>query len=121
MKGEERRKYIRVYMPNGEMRILSGPVNALVGKIVDISIGGIRFVTDSEYKHGESLDLDLKLPNGFRLGCVAEIVAVSCIEGRTVYMAKFTKINDFDRDQLGDIIVKLKIEQDAIVWKKMTN
>ena len=57
MKGEERRKHIRVFLPNGQVRLVSGPFLALVGKVINLSVGGLKFLCESDVKVGDVFDL----------------------------------------------------------------
>ncbi|OGS17109.1 MAG: hypothetical protein A2219_04630 [Elusimicrobia bacterium RIFOXYA2_FULL_50_26] len=122
MQGEERRKFIRVFLPAGQVRLMCGPLLALVGKIIDISVGGIKFQSESEFDEGDVLELEISLPSGLKLCCHAEIVCVQDTKSggnNMVYMSRFTRIAENDRAKLGDFIQKIKAEQDDILWKKL--
>jgi len=122
MQGEERRKFIRVFLPAGQVRLMCGPLLVLVGKIVDISVGGIKFQSESEFNEGDVLELEISLPSDFKLCCHAEIVCVQDPKrggSSMVYMSRFTRINENDRAKLGEFIQKIKAEQDNMLWKKL--
>ncbi|HBU70144.1 MAG TPA: hypothetical protein DEE98_07165 [Elusimicrobia bacterium] len=122
MKGEERRKYIRVFLPAGQMRILSGPLLVLVGKIIDISVGGVKFSAESEYANGDTVELEITLPNSVKFKCSAEIVGVAGTgkkENKKLYMAKFVSLSAGEQEMLGEFIETTKAEQDSILWNEL--
>ena len=53
LKGEERRKHIRIFLPGGQVRLVSGILLVLVGKVVDVSLGGVKFICSPEFSIGD--------------------------------------------------------------------
>jgi hypothetical protein len=120
MKGEERRRYIRIFLPGGQVRVISGPLLALVGRVIDVSIGGLKFCADSDFSEGEKIEMELTLPTGIKFKCISTIVSFEKVDAygkKIVYMAKFVQMTEKDKEMLGDFIMKIKNEQDSLWWK----
>lgn len=73
---DEKRKQIRVFIPDGQVRLVTGPLLALVGKVENISLGGIRFTTETELKPGDQFEFQLYLPDGDKFSCEGKIIYV---------------------------------------------
>ena len=122
MLGEERRKHIRIFLPGGQVRLSSGPLLVFVGKVVDISVGGIKFISESEFSEGETLDLEIKLPSGVKYICSAKIIHVDRMEKKDNMImcgARFTGLNDAEQKDLGELIMRMRAEQDDILKNKL--
>ena len=118
MKGEERRKHIRVFLPNGQVRIVSGPFLALVGKVINLSVGGLKFSCDSDVNVGDSFDLELTLPNSMKFKCAAKIVYIENLEdtgNQVVCGAQFVDLSVKEQLDLGEFILKMREEQDNLL------
>jgi hypothetical protein len=118
MRGEERRKHIRIFLPNGQVRLVSGPLLALVGKVVNISVGGIKFISESDFKVGDIIDLEISLPNGIKFKSACRIVYVEALgnnENQMVCGAQFADLNVKQQLDLGEFILKVRAEQDKIL------
>ena len=110
LKGEERRKYVRISLPDGQAKLVSGILNVLVGKIVDISIGGLKFVCSSEFNIGDNIDVDVMLASGLKLKCVAKISRMESAgnnAGESVYGAQFVNLGDKEKIELAEYLMKL--------------
>ena len=121
MLGEERRKHIRIFLPGGQVRLTSGPLLVFVGKVVDISVGGIKFISEAEFSEGETLDLEIKLPGGVKYICSARIIHVNRMENKdNVVMcgAQFTGLSETEQKNLGELIMRMRAEQDDILKDK---
>ncbi|MFH1368704.1 MAG: PilZ domain-containing protein [Elusimicrobiota bacterium] len=122
MKGEERRKHIRIFLPGGQVRLVSGPLLALIGKVINISIGGIKFSCESEVNVGDSFDLEITLPNSLKFKCTAKIVYVETIENnenQVVCGAQFVNLSTREQIDLGEFILKMRAEQDNILKNEL--
>lgn len=119
MKGEERRKHIRVYLPGGQVRLQSGPYLALIGKVMDISLGGMKFVSDENLSENDKIDLDITLPKGIRFSCAALVTSIEKIKDRLICVIKFLNIGLKEELELGEYILNLKAEQDKIIKENL--
>ena len=116
MKGEERRKHIRVFLPNGQVRLVSGPLLALVGKVINLSVGGIKFSCDTDVKVGDQFDLELTLPSSIKFKCSSKIVYIENLQdagNQTVCGAQFINLSVKEQLDLGEFILKMRAEQDS--------
>jgi c-di-GMP-binding flagellar brake protein YcgR len=120
--GEERRKHIRIFLPGGQVRLVSGILLVLVGKVIDISLGGVKFVCSPEFSSGDEIGMDLTLPNGLKLKCTAKI----CYredrdnnQNEAVYGAQFVNLGTSEQAELGEFIMKQRAEQDGFLNKKL--
>lgn len=122
MKGDERRKHIRIFLPNGQVRLVSGPLLALVGKVVNISVGGIKFISESDFNVGDTIDLEISLPNGIKFRSVCRVVYVEPVEGsekQVVCGAQFTGLNVKQQLDLGEFILRMRAEQDKMLKEEL--
>ena len=110
--GEERRKHIRVFFPGGKVRIKSGQIFALVGKIIDISLGGIRFTTEADFAHGETITLEIVLVDGMKFKCDAKVVHLETISTQNACGASFLNLAQNDEKELGELVMSLRSQQD---------
>jgi hypothetical protein len=120
--GEERRKHIRIFLPGGQVRLVSGILLVLVGKVVDISLGGMKFVCSPEFNVGDEPGLEVTLPNGMKLKCAAKICHMETIENNqneAIYGAQFTGLGTNEQAELGEFIMKQRAEQDGFLNKKL--
>lgn len=116
-KREERRKYVRIFLPGGQVRLASGMLMALVGKVVDVSTGGVRFICNVGLKVGDEIDLELTLPTGVRFGCMAHIVHGESAgkDGAMTYGAQFVNLGLQEQRDLGDYIMQKRADQDDML------
>lgn len=122
MKGDERRKHIRIFLPGGQVRLVSGPSLMLIGKVIDLSIGGIKIICKSNVKVGESFDLEITLPNAAKFKCDAKVVYVESIKGNGNHVicgAQFRDMNTKEQLGMGGFILKMRAEQDNILKKEL--
>lgn len=122
MKGEERRRHIRIFLPGGQVRLVSGPLLALIGKVIDISIGGLKFVCESEIKVGDTFEMEITLPNAMKFKCGAKVVYVENIENnenQLICGAQFMDLSGKDQLDLGEFILKMRAEQDQILKQEI--
>jgi len=120
--GEERRKNIRIFLPGGQVRLVSGILLVLVGKVVDISLGGMKFVCTPEFNVGDEPALEVTLPNGMKLKCNAKICHMETIENNqneAIYGAQFTGLGTSEQAELGEFIMKQRAEQDGFLNRKL--
>jgi hypothetical protein len=120
--GEERRKYVRIFLAGGQVRLESGQLLPLVGKLVDISLKGIRFSCNSEVKLEDKIDLEITLPNGTKFRCIADVdIAQDMDEKRKtrIYRARFTNLGFKEQCELGDFVMKRRAEQDKLLRKSV--
>jgi len=121
LRGEERRKHIRIFLPGGQVRLVSGILLVLVGKVVDISLGGVKFVCSPEFNIGDSIGLEVTLPNGMKLKCSASICHMETRENNqneALYGVQFDDLGTNEQAELGEFIMRLRAEQDGFLNKK---
>lgn len=122
MKGEERRKHIRVFLPGGQVRLVSGPLLALIGKVLNISLGGIKFLCESEVKVGDQFDMEITLPNAEKFKCSAKVVYVentSNRENSVICGAQFVDLTTREQLDMGEFILKMREEQDNLLKEEL--
>jgi hypothetical protein len=121
LKGEERRKHIRIFLPGGQVRLASGILLVLVGKVMDISLGGVKFVCSPEFNVGDDIELEVTLPTGIKLKCTAKICHMESRENNqneSIYGAQFLDLGTNEQAELGEFIMRLRAEQDGFINKK---
>jgi len=121
VQGEERRKHIRIFLPGGQVRLVSGILLVLVGKVIDISLGGVKFVCTPEFKVGDDLTLEVTLPSGMKLKCTAKISHRENFEhnqNEAVFGAQFIDLCTGDQAVLGEFIMKQRAAQDGYLNDK---
>lgn len=122
LKGEERRKHIRIFLPGGQVRLVSGILLVLVGKVVDISLGGVKFACSPEFATGDEIGIEVTLPSGLKIKCTAKICHVENVENNqneAVYGAQFIGLGANEQAELGEFIMKQRAEQDGFLNKKL--
>ncbi len=115
MRGDERRRHIRIFLPGGQVRLSTGPLMALVGKIRNISVGGMKIACEARLAVGETIRLEFSLPDGVRFQCAATIVYAEkdASNGKQLlYGTQFLDLSPRDTGILGDFIMRMKEEQD---------
>lgn len=120
--GEERRKHVRVFLADGQVRLVSGMLIALIGKVVDISLGGLKFTCSSEFAVGDELDMEVTLPSGMRLKTQFSVTHMEVDAGKKdklVYGGKFTSLSDDQKLELGEFVMRSRAEQDSMLKDKM--
>lgn len=114
MKGAERRQYIRVFT-SFLSRIRSDRGDVGEGQVVDLSLGGLRFVSNTDFSPKDNIRVDFHLPNGIACSLIGKIVAVT--EGSPrVYGIKFSTLDPIIRQNMGEFIMTTKYSQDD--WLK---
>jgi len=113
---EERRKYVRIFMPGGQVRLASGMLMALVGKVADISAGGVRFVCNVVLKVGDEIDLELTLPTGLTFCCLAHIIHEESAGNKDAmtYGVQFVNLGLQEQQRIDDYIMQKLAEQDDV-------
>ncbi len=92
----ERRQFVRVFIGGWEIRIVSGPLKASLGKLIEISSGGLRMQCERALSPGEKLDFELIFPSGEKFSCIGEIVykkETRDFSNIWVYGVKFDKVS----------------------------
>ncbi|MBN1822862.1 MAG: PilZ domain-containing protein [Endomicrobiales bacterium] len=120
--GEERRKHIRIFLPGGQIRLVSGILLVLVGRVVDISLGGIKFVCSADFKIGDEVDLEVTLPTGMRFKCNGRVCHMEEIQGNEserIFGTQFVNLGVREQFELGEYIMKKRAEQDDILHDKL--
>src|SRR5271157_1615697 len=109
---EERRKHVRVFVDGWQIRLVSGPLQLLVGSVIDLSLGGLKFTCEQHLEPGEKVDFELIFPTGLKFPCSAEIVYRMEPQGNNkkwVYGLKFQNLSpEMERELKDFIIEKLK-------------
>lgn len=122
MKGEERRKQVRIYLPDGEVRISSGMIFALAGKVVDISIGGIKLICSADFEPESVIDLEVTLPTGTKFKCLARIIykeQSKDLKKESIYGAEFVDLGKDEKARLGEFIMEIRRKQDDMLQNKL--
>ncbi len=110
--GEERRKHIRVFFPGGKVRIKSGQIFALVGKIVDLSLGGIRFTTETDFTSGETITIEIILVDGMKFKCDAKVIHLETEGNQNMCGVSFLNLAEQDEQELGELVMTMRSRQD---------
>jgi c-di-GMP-binding flagellar brake protein YcgR len=122
-KGEERRKFIRIFLPGQQVRLVSGILLVRIGKVIDISLGGLKFVCSSDFNMGDEISVEVALPSGIKLKCMASICRadqVSNDKHDVIYGAKFVDLSADEQSELGSYIMQQRAEQDGKLSKEVT-
>ena len=109
MDEREKRKHVRVFVDGWQIRLISGPLQLLVGNVIDLSMGGLKFTCDQPLDPEETIDFELILPSGKKLPCSAEIAYRQEPEGKDkhrVYGAKFQKLTPEVEKELKEFIIE---------------
>lgn len=110
---EERRKHVRVFVDGWQIRLVSGPFQLLVGNVINLSMGGLKFTCDQHFGPGEKIDFELIFPTGKKFLCSAEIVYSQQPGGKNkkwVYGVKFQNLSPEMEKEIKDFIIdKLKV------------
>ncbi|MHB9154804.1 MAG: PilZ domain-containing protein [Endomicrobiales bacterium] len=117
-KGEERRKHIRIFLPEGQVRLVSGILVVLVGKVVNLSLGGIMFKCSAEFNLGDELELEVTLPNGLKFKATASITHKEMMAGKSdelIYGAQFLGLGANEKLELGEYVMRKRAEQDNLL------
>jgi cell division protein YceG involved in septum cleavage len=120
--GEERRKHVRIFLPGGQVRLVSGMLLALVGKVIDISVGGVKFIGNTGFSAGDDIDLEVTLPSGMKFKCIARIAHYENIpnnEQQIIYGAQFINLSLNERLELGEYVMKKRAEQDDLLHQEL--
>jgi c-di-GMP-binding flagellar brake protein YcgR len=114
--GEERRKQIRIFLPGGQVRLSSGPLLILIGKIVNISAKGAQLTCDCDLKSGDSVSIDITIPDGIRIQAQATIIyGQRSKDTKFVYGIEFSNMDEAHKKVLGDYILKSRATQDSLL------
>lgn len=117
--GEERRKYIRIFLPGGKVRFLSGQYLALVGRMVDVSVGGVSFISEMKLSIDESVNLEIVIPDGVKFKCLAKIVRIESKANQIICAASFVNLGESEQKKLGEFIMKMRSIQDKLLKKNL--
>jgi len=123
LQGEERRKFIRIFLPGQQVRLVSGILLVRVGKVVDISLGGIKFVCSSDFNMGDEISVEVALPSGLKLKCTASICRAEIINNdkhEVIYGAQFVNLAADEQAELGSYIMQQRAEQDGKLSKEVS-
>ena len=115
MNQNERRKSVRIFLPGNQVRIVSGPYMALVGRVFDISQGGVRFSCESELGNNEFIELEIVLPYGSKVKSECRIVHAERDprnNARLLYGVEFITLDPAASASLAEYIAGLKATQD---------
>jgi c-di-GMP-binding flagellar brake protein YcgR len=119
LRGEERRKHIRIFLPDGKVRFLTEEYLALIGRTIDISIGGARFYCEMKLDISEVINLEIILPNKVKFKCAAKIMHIERDESQMIYGVCFENLGEKEREDLGNFIVGMRANQDDMLRKKL--
>lgn len=117
--GEERRKKIRIFLPDGKVRQLSSGISVLVGRALDISVSGVRFICETKVEVGEELDLEIVIPNTSRFKCITKVVHLDAAGKQMICGAAFMNLNEKEQISLGEYIMKAKANQDKMLRENL--
>ena len=118
MKGEEKRRQIRVFTSipiTFHMEKASGEMN---GNMVDISLSGLRFTSREKLTIGDIVKMKFVLPNDLWCIFLGRIVTKVDSKDQNVYGVNFIKQDSVDRMNLSEYIMETKKEQEFWVRGK---
>jgi hypothetical protein len=119
MKGEEKRRQIRVFT--------SVPVNFYTeqsagewhGQMVDISLSGMRFTSAEDLLIEDNVKVKFMLPNNAHFMFLGKVVTSIEAKGQKIYGINFIRQTPADRINLSDYIMSTKLEQEFWVRGKV--
>lgn len=119
MKGDEKRRQIRVFTSVPITFHKEKGTGEMNGQMVDISLSGIRLTSREALQMGDILKMKFILPNN--LGCVFLGKVVTKVDGKDqlIYGINFFKQDTVDRMNLSEYIMEAKNEQEFWVKGKM--
>lgn len=118
MKGEEKRRQIRVFTSvpiTFHMERATGEMN---GNMVDISLSGLRFTSRELLKIGDIIKMKFVLPNELWCIFLGRIVTKVDSNDQNIYGINFFKQDSVDRMNLSEYIMETKREQEFWVRGK---
>jgi len=99
-----RRQYPRHDAPAG----LSPARPEVFHRFLDISIGGMRVLSRSDWKSGDVVQMEIRLPIGSALTATAEVVWIRRVtfesELTNEVGLRFTDLSDFDRSRIAALL-----------------
>ena len=98
----DRRRYRRV-----RAALLARPLGPLARmaprQVSDISVGGLRVLTDDPQRTGDRLEIELVFPDGGSATCTAEVVWVEALPAAAARFEMGLRFVEVDPDDLGRI------------------
>ncbi len=106
MSGPDRRKFPRLALPVFYRSVLSTAADRR--RTVNLSLGGVRLYADHAHALGESLELELFLPDHSALVCGAEVVWLESLPmdapARFEVGVKFVRISPEDQARIAAVL-----------------
>jgi hypothetical protein len=108
MKGVERRKYIRVFLVEGKVQFEYRIPPVVIGNIIDISVGGIRFSCEETLEVGDEVNTTVSIPEEVSFKGKLQIVRAEpkVPQQPNIYGAQFVGLDDAQKHAIGEMIMK---------------
>ena len=116
MKGEEKRRQIRVFSSVPVTFHTEKTEGEMNGQMVDISLSGMRFTSRESLIVGENLKMKFLLPNDLRCIFIGRVVTKVEGDDQHIYGMNFIRQDPVDRMNLSEYIMEAKVEQEH--WVK---
>lgn len=119
MKGEEKRREIRIFVSLPVVFHREQDRSENVGDMVDLSLGGASIRTKSNLEQDDTIKVKFELPNAARFIFLGKILTSRGDAGQKVYGVKFIKQDPVDRLNLSEFIMQRRAEQEFWIKDKV--
>jgi len=119
MKGEEKRREIRIFISLPVIFHREQDRSENVGDMLDLSLGGMSIKTKSILREDDTIKVKFELPNTLRFIFLGKILTSRGDEGNNVYGIKFIKQDPVDRLNLSEFIMQRRSEQEFWIKDKI--
>ncbi len=120
MKGEEKRREIRIFVSMPVIFHCEQDRSDDSGTMVDLSLGGMSMKASSGMNINDTVKIKFELPEGDRFIFLGKVVALRVEDGQSVYGVRFMKQDPVDRLNLSEYIMKKRSEQEFWIKDKIT-
>lgn len=118
MKGEEKRRQIRVFTSVPITFHTERSEGEMNGQMIDVSLSGMRFSSNEKIEIGENVKMKFILPND--LGCIfiGKVVTEVNADSNKIYGVNFLKQDPVERMNLSEYIMDARMEQESWIRGK---
>ncbi|MFH1380524.1 MAG: PilZ domain-containing protein [bacterium] len=118
MKGEEKRRQIRVFTSVPITFHSERSEGEMNGQMIDVSLSGMRFASSEQVELNANLKMKFVLPNN--LGCIfiGKVVTKAGGDNQQIYGVNFIKQDPVERMNLSEYIMDARMEQEKWIRGK---
>jgi hypothetical protein len=120
MKGEEKRRQIRVFTSVPVTFHTESSVGEQNGQMIDISLSGMRFTSREIIQVGDILRMRFTVGNDLRFVFIGRVVTASAGQEQKIYGVSFMKQTPADRLKLSEYIMSTRQEQEFWIKNKVS-